>query len=60
MIFLLDNNRVYWTGMRIAYKPEMLKLDYDNIGKIKKIAACSDALAVVTEDNKIYFKNNFI
>jgi len=46
--------------MRIAYKPELLKLDYDKIGKIKLIGACSKCVVVVTEENKIFMKNAYI
>ena len=40
MAILLSNNKVYWSGMRLAYKPELLKLDYDKIGKVTNIGCC--------------------
>ena len=47
MAILLNNNEVYWSGIRMAYKPEKLKLPKD-IGKIKKIACCFKCIVVVT------------
>ena len=47
MAILLNNNEVYWSGIRMAYKPERLKLPKD-IGKIKKIACCFKCVVVVT------------
>lgn len=59
MAIMLTDNRVYWAGMKLAYKPEALPLPAD-IGKIKHIAAAWRCLAVVTEDNTIYTKNKFV
>lgn len=51
---LLDNNEVYWSGKRIIFHPERMKLP-ENIGKIKHIGACHHSIVVVDENNKIYF-----
>lgn len=44
---LLDNNEVMWSGMKLAYKPERLKLPKD-IAKIKQVAVCFRCVVVLT------------
>jgi hypothetical protein len=48
---LLDNDQVFWSGCKLAYKPERLRLPND-IGKIKQIAVCHNSVAVLTGKNK--------
>jgi len=59
MVILLETNEVFWCGIKMAYKPELLRLPSD-IGKIKSVGACYRCCAVVTEDNQIYMKNAFV
>eukprot|EP01016_Furgasonia_blochmanni_P044116 TRINITY_DN6095_c0_g1_i3.p2 TRINITY_DN6095_c0_g1~~TRINITY_DN6095_c0_g1_i3.p2 ORF type:complete len:225 (+),score=68.31 TRINITY_DN6095_c0_g1_i3:756-1430(+) len=57
-IVLLDNNEVYWSGLRLAYKPERLKLPEGK--KLKKVAAAHRSAVAVTEDNELYMKAKFV
>lgn len=57
--YLLDNNTIFWSGIRMAYKPEKLKLP-DGIAKIKFVGTCHRCIVVVTEDGKVYFKNKYV
>lgn len=54
MGILFDNNEVFWSGKKIAYTPERMKLP-ENVGKIKKIGAVHHNIVAVDENNKIYF-----
>ena len=44
---LLENNDVFWSGSKLAYKPEKLKLPKD-VAKIKQVAVCFGCIAVLT------------
>jgi len=44
---LLENNDVFWSGSKLAYKPEKLKLPKD-VAKIKQVAVCFRCIAVLT------------
>lgn len=58
MVLLLDNNEVYWSGMKLEYQPTLLKLDPSL--KVKQVTACRKSIAVLTEDNRIFMKNEFV
>jgi len=58
MIVLAEDNKVFWSGLRLAYKPEPLNLKTDK--KVKAIGACYGAVAVVLEDNTVLMKNQFL
>lgn len=60
MIILLDNNEVWWTGMRLEYRPKLMKLPYSSMGKIKIIAAGQRTLSVVDEFNQIYMMYEYL
>lgn len=60
MVILLDNNEVWWTGMRLEYRPKLLKLPYNSMGRIKILAAGSRTLAVVDEFNQIYMMYDYV
>ncbi len=59
MVILLEDNEVFWSGIKMAYKPEKLKLP-NSIGKIKLIGACFRCVVVVDENNQMFFKNAFV
>lgn len=44
---LLENNLVFWSGSKLAYKPEKMRLPKD-IANIKQIAVCFRSVAVLT------------
>lgn len=46
MLFELSNGELWWTGMKMAYKPEKVKL---KLRKPKLFAAGSKCFAVVDE-----------
>ena len=46
VVLLLETHEVYWMGLRLAYKPELLKLAEDT--KVRAIAACHKSAAVLT------------
>jgi alpha-tubulin suppressor-like RCC1 family protein len=60
MTILLDNNDVLWSGMKLEYTPSLLKLDYSKIGKVKQVTCTRKSIAVLTEDNKIFMKNDYV
>lgn len=60
MIILLNNNQVWWTGMKLEYRPKLLPLPYNSMGRVKLLAAGSRTLAVVDEFNKIYMIYDFL
>lgn len=46
MVILLDNNEVYWSGMKLEYAPCRLNLDPSI--KVKQVTACRKAVGVLT------------
>jgi len=58
MVLLTENNKVFWSGIRIAYKPERLKIPEEE--KITHIGACFRCVVAVTESGNIYFKNKYM
>eukprot|EP01017_Pseudomicrothorax_dubius_P011907 TRINITY_DN1459_c0_g1_i3.p1 TRINITY_DN1459_c0_g1~~TRINITY_DN1459_c0_g1_i3.p1 ORF type:complete len:407 (-),score=115.97 TRINITY_DN1459_c0_g1_i3:137-1357(-) len=58
MAILLETGEVFWAGLKMAYKPELLPLPKDK--KIKLIGASARSLAIVTDGNEIYMKNAFL
>lgn len=58
-VVLLDTNEVYWSGSKIYYKPEKLRLP-DGIGKITHIGTCHRCVVVVTDDGNIYFTQKYV
>ena len=54
-IILLDNGDLFWAGLRLAYKPERLRIPKDV--KPKLVGASHKSVAVVSEDNHIYMKD---
>ncbi len=57
MIIQTGDNKVLWSGIRIAYKPEYLKIPENE--KISGIGACFRCAVVYTESGNIYFKNKY-
>jgi hypothetical protein len=49
LLFQLDNDEIWWTGMKIAYKPEKVKLNI----KPKLFAAGQRSMAIVDHDNNV-------
>lgn len=47
LLFQLENNDLWWTGMKIAYKPEKIKLNL----RPKLFAAGQKSMAIVDYDN---------
>ena len=58
MVLLTDNNKVFWSGIRIAYKPELMKIPEEE--KITHIGACFRCVVAVSESGNIYFKNKYM
>ena len=58
MVLLSDNNKVYWSGIRIAYKPELFKIPQEE--KITMVGACYRCAVAVAESVNIYFKNKYM
>lgn len=59
MIFILDNNEVYFSGLEMAYKP--VKFDLPQGVKVKSISCCRNSIFVLSgfyfkfkDDNIIY------
>lgn len=57
-IFLTDERKLYQTGQKLFFNPELIDFDYSS-SKIKSFAAFSKGLGFVTEDNNIYTKGGF-
>lgn len=64
---LLDSNDVYWSGSKLAYKPERYFIHHiarfklpPGIAKITHLGTCFRCVVVATEDGKLYFKNKFM
>lgn len=58
MVILTDKNEVYWSGMKLEYQPSLLKLDPSV--KVTQVTACRKSIGVLTEDNRIFMKNEFV
>lgn len=43
----LENDQVFWSGCKLAYKPEKMRLPKD-IAKLKQIAVCFRSVAALT------------
>ena len=49
LLFQLENDELWWTGMKIAYKPEKVKLNV----KPKLFAAGQRSMVIVDQDNNV-------
>lgn len=56
--FLDKNGRVFYCGRKLYYRPRLFDIDY-NKHKIKQFAATDKGVAVVTEENKLFYNGNF-
>lgn len=56
--YLSQDNRVYFTGRKLVFKPKLFELDYDQ-HKVKKFCATDKGIAVLTEENKVFYNGNF-
>lgn len=57
-VALTDDNTVYYWGLRLLWEPELLRLPSNK--RVTRVAAASDSVGVVTEDNQLYTKLNFV
>ena len=58
MVLLTENNKVFWSGIRRAYKPERFKIPEEE--KVSHIGACFRCVVAVAESGNIYFKNKYM
>jgi hypothetical protein len=58
MVILTDDNRVFWSGIRIAYKPEIFKIPEEET--INAVGACFRCAVAVADSGNIYFKNKYM
>jgi hypothetical protein len=63
LVFKLENGEVWWSGMKLVFRPEKLPMDITTKPSI--IGACRNGLAVVINDKvkyeltQIQIKNDF-
>ena len=44
----IDNNEVYWMGLKLSYEPALLKIPSDEV--IKKVGAVHGSVCAVTRN----------
>lgn len=56
MLFQLSNGELWWAGMKMAYKPEKVKLEVEHP---RLFAAGNKCFAVVDQENNVIFMSIF-
>lgn len=58
LVIVTDKNKVYWSGLDLAFKPVKWNIPTDK--KVKKVVASKDCFAALTEDGKLYGFNEYV
>lgn len=56
--YLDKNGKVYFCGWKLYYWPRLFDLDY-NSHKVKFFSSTDKGVAVVTEENRVFYNGNF-
>ena len=56
--YLSQDNKVYFCGRKLIYKPKLFEIDYSQ-HNVKTFCATDKGLAVVTDENRIFYLGNF-
>ena len=55
---LTKSGKLYQSGQKLYFNPELLRLDYDKV-KVKTFAAFAKGVGLVSKDNELFLKGNF-
>lgn len=56
--YLSNDNRVFFSGRKLHYKPKLFEIDYEQF-KVRDFCATDKGVAVLTEDGRLFFNGNF-
>lgn len=56
--FLSNNGKVYFCGWKLVFRPKLFEMDYEK-HKVKTFCSTDKGIAVVTEDNNVFYNGNF-